>query len=150
MTITLSKTQLAGLALILVALAVLLVPVGWLPNVGPSVPAPIPVDGLRVVFVEESESNPVWFSTLTGDPVLRNWLNDNCVKEPTGEPGWKIFDEDRDTKNDLPVYQQVLTRPRTSVPWYVVSNGRTGAEGPIGAGVQANDLIAIFSKYKVK
>ena len=74
----------------------------------------------------------------------RDYLNSHC--DPDGNvKAWRIWDKDVDASNESKAWQDAMKRPRTSVPWMIVSNGTTGWEGPLPANVDA--AMAIWKKY---
>jgi hypothetical protein len=76
---------------------------------------------------------------------FRDFLDAKCVAEPGGTKGYRIYDKDVKTDNESAVWQTAMKRPRSAVPWLVVSNGKAGFEGPLPATVA--DTIALCSKY---
>jgi hypothetical protein len=58
---------------------------------------------------------------------------------------WRIWDKDVDPSQESAVWQAAMKRPRASVPWLLVSNGKTGYEGPLPG--TADDLLALLKKY---
>jgi hypothetical protein len=101
---------------------------------GPS-PAPIPGDGLRVLVVYETadlKKLPIdQLNVLYSTPV-RAYLDSHCVKGPDGKTAeWRVWDQNVPTANESKVWQDAMKRPRTSLPWLVVSNGKEGFEGPL-------------------
>jgi hypothetical protein len=99
----------------------------------PSV-APIPLPGLRVMIVYDSaklaelpkEQQAILFGAET-----RGLLNQKCVADESGNASWRIYPKVTDAGAADKVWQDALARPRQSVPWVVVSNGKTGFEGPL-------------------
>lgn len=113
-------------------------------------PAPIPEPGFRVLIVYESgdmtkysaETNAI----LAGADV-RDFLEKNCVDEK-GTAGCRILDQDTDMKNAPPIWQKAMARPRKELPWVIVSNGKTGFEGPLPKTTSA--FIDLCTKYLPK
>lgn len=90
--------------------------------------APIPVDGLHVLIVEE-----------TGDrtPAMSTILNANDWQSlvPVGQ--WRVFDDDTDLSREQAKWRDAMQRPRTSLPWVIVSNHpKGGYEGPLPNSVE--------------
>lgn len=97
-------------------------------------PAPIDVPGLHVLIVEESgDRNTVDKGQLS---VLQTTLVKQEVVASGGE--YRMYDA-----NEPPVeepWRTAMERPRTSLPWLIVSNpGKGGFEGPVPAGDGAID-----------
>lgn len=107
----------------------------------PFAPAPIDAPGLNVLIVEETEAR----HTLPFAQVVAmgsvEWKE--YVKAKSGE--WRQYDSEADLKNDDAKWRQAFARPRTSLPWLVVSNGKTGSEGPLPANLDA--LLSEIKKY---
>lgn len=102
------------------------------PGPGPN-PAPIPGEGLRVLIVYESADMTKYSietQVILAGADVREFLKKNCVQE-NGQAGFRIYDADVDVTDDLPVWKGAMSRPRSSLPWVIVSNGTTGFEGPL-------------------
>lgn len=96
------------------------------PKPDPVNPPPIPGDGLRVLMVyETSKTNEPGHLPLFSK-TIRDYLDAKCVAA-----GYRIFDKDIDASRDNKIWQDAIKRPRTQIPWIVISNGKTGFEGPL-------------------
>ena len=118
-----------------------------LPGVNPLSPAPIPDPGFRVLIVYESADMtkyPVATQAILAGAEVREFLKKNCVAED-GQPGFRIYDSDVNTSGDLAVWRTAMTRPRTELPWVVISNGKSGFEGPLPK--TAAEFIDLCKKY---
>lgn len=124
-------------------------PPGPDPRPDPIVPPPIPGDGLRVLIVYESADlakyppaqNAIFFSNK-----VRTHLDTRCARGPDGKtPEWRQYDQNADLKNDSQLWKDAMARPRKSLPWMIVSNGKTGYEGPLPADVE--NTIILVDKY---
>lgn len=115
----------------------------------PVITPPIDGDGFKVLIVYEAmdtngmtkdQSNAVY------GKAMRDYLNAKCA---TGSDGrtkeWRIFDKDTDTSAAPPQWAKAMKRERKSVPWIVVSNGKTGFEGPLPATEAA--IMELLNKY---
>lgn len=110
-------------------------PVPPVPPTPPPGPAPIPDPGLRVLMVYEtaelSKLPPSQLAALysTG---MRAYLSTACVKGADGKtPEWRCWDQNTPTDLAPDVWKRAMARPRTSLPWLIVSNGKAGYEGPM-------------------
>ena len=135
--------------LIAIGVLVFLVVSGKLqiPGVNPLSPAPIPDPGFRVLVVYESAemtNYPVSTQAILAGAEVREFLKANCVAED-GQPGFRIYDADVNTAGDLAVWRTAMTRPRTELPWVVISNGKSGFEGPLPK--TAAEFIDLCKKY---
>jgi hypothetical protein len=68
---------------------------------------------------------------LYGDKV-RAYLNSHCANGPDGKTKeFKIWDKDEDTSAVPKIWQDAMKRPWAGAPWVIISNGKTGFEGPL-------------------
>jgi len=109
-------------------------------------PPPISQPGLHVLIVYESGDVNASVATITRSMMIREYLDAKCPTEADGKmKAYRIWDANVDAKNDLAVWQDAFKRPRKSIPWIVVSNGKTGFEGPLPTTVAATmDLLKKF------
>lgn len=117
------------------------------PGPTPDNPAPIPEPGFRVLMVYETgEVLPPGTSSVMFSKQVRDYLDAKCVAGRDGvTKEWRIWDKDVDTSNETPVWQAAMKRERASVPWIVISNGKTGFEGPLPGNVP--DALKLLKKY---
>lgn len=119
------------------------------PKPKPVDPAPIPVAGLRVLIVEEATQRHTLSqgqrAILLGKQ-FRDFLELKCVVGPDGRTKeYRIYDADISMSGESKLWQDVMKRPRSVIPWIVISNGTTGFEGPLPNSVE--DAIALVNKY---
>lgn len=130
------------------------------PDVDPDVdpdpkpkPSPIPAAGFRVLIIEETKDRPrlpiAQASIFTSVP-LRNYLRSKCAVDRLAEQDGKAYRIwDKDTVADAPgleLWRDALKRPRTSVPWIIVSHHPHGGyEGPLPKDVPST--IELLKKY---
>lgn len=122
------------------------------PNPPPNPPTPTPPitePGFRVLIVYESADlsklPPSQQNVLYGATV-RDYLTSHCKVGPDGKTiEWRIWDKDVATDKESKLWQEVMKRPRTALPWIVISNGVTGYEGPLPVNVE--DTLALLKKY---
>lgn len=99
----------------------------------PQPPAPIAEPGLHVLIVHETEDKltPKQKAIVTST-TLRGYLDGACAKDKDG-PGYRIWDKDQqDVSGDLPHWQAAMKRTAGKpTPWIIISNGKTGFEGPL-------------------
>lgn len=96
-------------------------------------PAPIPQPGFRVLVVYESAEltkmpTKQLYALRAKDTI--DYLESHCVKE-NGHAEWRMYDKDAPLTNDTQVWKDAMARPRQSVPWLLVTNGKDGYEGPL-------------------
>lgn len=116
-------------------------------------PAPIPVTGFRVLVIYEATKGaplltPKQQSELNGK-ALADYLNARCVKED-GQPGWTILDKDVPVVTAAKHWRDAAARPRTNVPWIIISDGISSAgsfEGPLPDG-GILDLVKRYGETK--
>lgn len=104
-------------------------------------PAPIPVAGLHVLIVEETDDRgriPVGqLAALQSTAIRRE------VQEKGGQ--FRQFDDDPTIAD--PLWAAVRDRPRASLPWIIVSNGaKGGTEQPLPASVE--ETLALIRRYE--
>lgn len=114
---------------------------------GPDPGPPIPGAGFRVLIVTETKD----LSTLPSAQVqaltareVRDYLDSHTVKE-NNQPEYRIFDKDIDLSKASQVWKDAMARPRSSVPWIVVTNGKTGYEGPFPPNTA--ELMKLLKQY---
>lgn len=119
------------------------------PTPVPPNPAPIPVAGFRVlIFYESAElakMPPKQALILTGKET-RDYLNAKCVQEGNMRGYW-IIDKDADLSGLAKHWQEAGKRKRDAVPWMILSNGKTGWEGPLPTTVE--EFLTLCKKYEV-
>jgi hypothetical protein len=119
------------------------------PGPTPPSPAPIPGDGLRVLIVYESKalpSLPKGQISALYSATVRDYMNTHCAKGPDGKTAeWRCWDADVDASGEPAIWQDAMKRPRTSLPWVIISTGKAGYEGPLPA--TADDLIALLKRF---
>ncbi len=122
------------------------------PPVPPSPPAPIPVEGLRVLMVYETGDASKTLSLgqrgiLFGKSV-REALAAKCVKGPDGvTPEFRIYDKDVDASGDSRLWRDAVARTKDkTLPWLIISNGKTGYEGPMPK--DAGEFLALVEKIE--
>lgn len=93
------------------------------PEPKPPGPVPIPGDGLRVVMIYES-----------GDKLPEaklQTLYSSALRELVVSQKGKLRFYDKDQKPTEAWVVDAMKRPRTSLPWWIYSNGTQGGEGPL-------------------
>jgi len=120
------------------------------PTPNPDTPAPIPLAGLRVLIVYESRDAttlPAGQQGLLFGKAFRDLLNASCVTGSDGKTKeWRIWDKDVALDGAEAHWATAMKRTRTSVPWILISNGKTGYEGPLPASV--DEATTLIKKYK--
>lgn len=123
-----------------------------LQNDGDAPSSEVPIDrmGLHVVIVVESAAlaeMPEAQRQILFGMRTRLWLNDNCAKGEDGQPTWRVLDPDTEFPEGCDaVWCKALARDRTELPWVVVSNGKSGFEGPLPTNI--NDFLKLVEQYK--
>lgn len=115
-------------------------------------PAPIADDGVYVLVVYESgdlQKLPPKQAALLTSQLFRDELDAVCTMGSDGKTkNWRMWDQNVDLTNVSPVWQKVMSRPRASVPWIVISNGKTGYEGVLPSNLE--DALALVKKWGAK
>lgn len=105
--------------------------------------------GLKVLLVYESADLSKYPATqvaaMTAGAV-RDYLDTHCVTAPDGKTkAWRMWDQNVDASDESPLWQKAMKRPRKSLPWLIVGNGKSGYEGPMPA--TADGLLKLLKTY---
>jgi len=116
----------------------------------PPTPAdvPIPGEGLRVLIVYEQDDQAKYAPDTVKQLyslTLRKFLNEKCVKGTTGLPEYRVLDEE--VEGESSIWLTALKRKRDALPWIIISNGKTGFEGPLPA--KEADTKTLIERYKL-
>ncbi len=126
-------------------------PIPPVPPVPPLPPAPIPDKGLRVLIVYETADLSKYDKgqqQIIYAKSVRDYLNSKC---PVGADGktkeWRMWDFDIAADGESKLWQDAFKRKpaRDKLPWLIVSDGKSGYEGPLPATVA--DMLALLRKY---
>lgn len=119
------------------------------PGPAPGPAAPIEGDGNRVLIVYESgDPLPAPQAAVITSGILRDYLDAKCAKDQFNPAGaYRIWDKDQQLTHPSvsPSWKAAMQRPRQSLPWIIISNGKTGFEGPLPADVP--QTLALLKKY---
>lgn len=127
------------------------VPPGPNPPVPPVPPTPVPIpgDGLHVLMIYETgdvSKLPAAQANVLYSSNVRSYLNGHSPLGPDGKTHeWRVWDKDVDASAESKLWQDAMKRPHASVPWIIVSNGKTGFEGPLPSSV--DDTIKLLKVY---
>jgi hypothetical protein len=120
------------------------------PQPDPDNPAPMPGDGLKVLIVYEIDQQatyPASQMAQLGSTALRTWLTNTVARAPNGQPEWRVLDQDAVCPVGQPtLWCDALKRPRSTLPWIIISNGKTGFEGPLPQ--TESDTRKLIETYK--
>ena len=118
-----------------------------IPPVPPPDPSPTPGEGLRVLVVYESGElgkYPKEQSTIITSTKMREYLNSKCIKIGN-TPEYRFFDKDAPLENESQIWRDVMTRPRQSLPWIIIGNGKDGFEGSLPKNV--DETLILLKKF---
>ena len=117
---------------------------------GPNPPGPVPPmpgQGFRVLIVRETADlgtlTPQQVSIFTAKDV-RDYLNSKTVLEGN-QRAYRIWDKDTDISREAAHWKEAMARPRTTLPWVLISNGKDGYEGPLPKNV--DEMMTLLRKY---
>ncbi len=115
-------------------------PVPPTPGPTPSDP-PIIADGNRVLIIyETSESLPPKQNIALTSDFLRSYMDEKC-----GSDGWRIYDQDTLAGDAPKPWAEALKRAKATkgfkTPWIMISNGKSGFEGPLPADTHAITVL---------
>ena len=115
-------------------------------------PAPIPEVGFRVLIVEDPKARvklPAEQLEVLFDKSVRDYLNSKCVQDADGKTkSWRIWPDRVDASKQAEYWQKAMKRKRDSLPWIVVSNSKSGYEGPLPKDVAST--LELIKKYEPK
>ena len=110
---------------------------------------PIPLDGFRCLIIYETaevQKLPSAQAQVLYAKQIRDYLDAKCAigaDEKTRE--YRIWDKDSDVTGAATHWQDAMKRPRQSIPWILISDGKTGFEGALPADVPAT--LELLKKY---
>lgn len=105
----------------------------------PVIVSPIPEPGLHLLAISE---------TMSLTPQLAAVLNSPGWQKLIPAGNWRVYDPDADMSRDAPKWQAAMQRPRTSLPWVIVSDHPNGGyEGPLPATLA--ELVALIKRVDV-
>lgn len=110
-------------------------------------PAPIPLAGFRVLILEESAqrtSLPASQLSVLTSTEVRSYLRSKCATGANG-PEFRFFDVDDELSAQEKHWSDAAKRPRTALPWLLISTGSDGFEGPLPATV--SETLSLLKKY---
>jgi hypothetical protein len=111
-------------------------------------PAPIPVAGFRVLILygaKDEESYPPAQQAILYDSSIRSYLNAKCIKGIAGTPERRIWDAGVDASAESKLWQDALKREHKTLPWIIISDGKTGYEGALPKTV--DETLTLLRKY---
>jgi len=114
-------------------------------------PDPDGADGLHVLLMYESDPDE---GEATDDQKLSmsakmvgDWLKENCGKDSTGKPAWRILDDDTNLEHDDPAFAKMAEKKRKSEPWLYMSGGGREISEPMVDG-KPEEFIEQLEKGK--
>jgi len=112
----------------------------------PIKPPPIPLPGLRVLIIHETEAGPPGVNLIISGEKVRNYMAEKGAKG-----GFLALDKDLTAEQLIAAGQEqwvveAFKRPRTSLPWVIISNGVTGFEGPLPTTNAPTDALNLIKK----
>lgn len=121
------------------------------PQPQPTPGAPIPLPGVRVLFLVESADAtkiPPGQQSAMYSKMVRDWLDTNCAKSADGHPERLWVDPDGPWAAGMEHWEKASKRPRSGLPWVIISNGTKGIgfEGAIPDG--AARMVELLEKYR--
>lgn len=110
-------------------------------NVIPGGGAPFPAEKICVLIVEETSDRTKLPQAQLVALIGPEWRE--AVRSKGGE--FRQLDKETDVANDAPWVQAAMRVPRDSLPWVLISNGRSGHSGPLPA--DAAKLLELLARY---
>ena len=124
------------------------------PGPGPLPPnplgPPIPGAGLKVLISYEADEVASYASTVRSQlfsSPMRVTLNGLVGRDTANQPMIRVLDKDTTCPLGQPnMWCLALGRPRTALPWIIISNSTTGYEGPLPT--TEAETIKLIERYK--
>lgn len=117
------------------------------PGPGPTpTPAPIPLEGFRALMVYDAATLarlPASQQAIFYSPEVRGLLNSLCVPGPKNRE-WRVLPSETNMDADAEHWRNAMKRERKSLPWLILSNGKTGYEGPLPSTVE--ETVGLIKK----
>lgn len=115
------------------------------PGPGPG-PAPIPVAGFRVLIMYDKDTLTADQQGIVFGADVRKYLDTKCIVGADGKtPDRRIYPAGVDASGEAQWIRDVIQRHPGQRSWMVISDGKTGYDGPIPA--NAADALALLKKY---
>lgn len=122
---------------------------------GPTPPGPTPTPdvvpivepGFRVLIVYDEAKKkdmPVEQFSILGSQEVADYLNAKTVDGPATKE-WRVYPSTQDVSRESKIWQEAMKRPRTSLPWIIISDGSKGYEGPLPKNIQ--ETLTLLRKY---
>lgn len=111
-------------------------------------PPPIPnLAGLHILIIyEKDDTLPFRQDSIIHGERARNWMDAHTPTLGDGQHAWRIYDQNADLSGALDPWRKGMSRPRDALPWIIISNAKTGYEGPLPANVDA--FLQLLERYK--
>jgi hypothetical protein len=115
----------------------------------PAPAAPIAGPGFKALIVYDARDakslTAAQYATIFGQ-ATRDYLD---AKTPLGDDGktheWRMFPDGTAVTTDSKAWRDAMARPRQSLPWLIVSDGKTGYEGPLP--LTETDITAKLTQF---
>jgi hypothetical protein len=123
-------------------------PVPPKPPEPPTPPAPIPVAGLRMLVVYklvDMGKLPAAQRDILYSTTIRDYMRQHGAKAADGTAESRFWDESEDVSKESQLWQDAFKRPRKSLPWLIISDGKTGYEGPLPG--STDEMMGLLQKY---
>lgn len=116
---------------------------------GPEEAAPIREPGFRVMIVYDSSAGvtlPAAQVAVFTSADVRTYANRKCALGADGvTKEFRVFASTQDVSGESKVWRDAMNLKRASLPWIVVSTGKTGYSGPLPKDVNAT--LDLLKKY---
>jgi hypothetical protein len=113
------------------------------PGPGPT-PGPSPTVDKRVLFIYERQDLAKMSETQRA--VLYSTDLHAYIDGKAGKDRWRVWDKDTTgIEADAKEWVDLWKRPRASLPWIIIGNGKAGYEGPLPA--TQTEALTLLRKY---
>jgi len=115
----------------------------------PSDPAPISAPGFRVLVVYDTatvSSLPEKQQQCLFSTDIRGYMASKCIRGVDMKtPEYRFYDQSTDATPDGQIWAEAMKRPRKQLPWLIISDGKTGYEGPLP--VDTDKFMELLKKH---
>lgn len=111
--------------------------------------SPIEDVGYRVLITYNNEGKAALSKSqlaILDSNDLRDWLDQNCVKNTQGIPEWRIWATEMQVNPDQPIWQKLMGLERKADEWIIISTGKKGFTGPLPQ--TESETMELLKKYK--
>jgi hypothetical protein len=77
---------------------------------------------------------------------IRGYMASKCIRGVDMKtPEYRFYDQSTDATPDGQIWAEAMKRPRKQLPWLIISDGKTGYEGPLP--VDTDKFMELLKKH---